>query len=75
MQNEADSLLYEVLSMDPALLRSCLRYEKAASDEMPRIEGAKREIASNRTGGFPHRYLDDILDDWILLSTPRFLIY
>jgi predicted transposase/invertase (TIGR01784 family) len=30
---------------DPALLRSYLRYEKAASDEITRIHGAKREIA------------------------------
>jgi predicted transposase/invertase (TIGR01784 family) len=28
---------------DPALLRSYLRYEKAASDEITRIYGAKRE--------------------------------
>jgi predicted transposase/invertase (TIGR01784 family) len=28
---------------DPALLRSYLKYEKAASDEITRIYGAKRE--------------------------------
>jgi predicted transposase/invertase (TIGR01784 family) len=55
------SLIEEVLSMDPAiqemqkkldwiqgdpaLLRSYLRYEKAASDEITRINGTKREIA------------------------------
>jgi hypothetical protein len=64
------SLIEEVLSMDPAiqemqkkidwiqgdpeLLRSYLRYEKAASDEITRINGTKREttreIARNLKG-------------------------
>ncbi|MDR1175525.1 MAG: hypothetical protein LBK83_08670 [Treponema sp.] len=31
---------------DPTLLRSYLKYEKAVSDEITRINGTKREIAS-----------------------------
>jgi hypothetical protein len=62
-KNSPINLIEEVLSMDPAiqemqkkidwingdpeLLRSYLRYEKATSDEITRINGTKREIARN----------------------------
>jgi predicted transposase/invertase (TIGR01784 family) len=46
---------------DPSLLRSYLRYEKAASDEITRIYGIKREIARKmKVRGHP---LDEIAED------------
>jgi hypothetical protein len=37
----------DLIQGDPSLLRAYLRYEKAASDEVTRIEGTKWEIAKN----------------------------
>jgi predicted transposase YdaD len=46
---------------DEALLRAYLRYEKAAADEVSRINGTKREIAKRmKTRG---RLLEEIAED------------
>jgi predicted transposase/invertase (TIGR01784 family) len=71
------NLIEEVLRMDPAIqemqekiewiqgnpdfFRAYLRYEKAASDEITRINGTKREIASKmKKRGLP---VDQIAED------------
>jgi hypothetical protein len=38
----------KLIEEDPALLRSYLRYEKAASDEITRIYGARQEGSMNK---------------------------
>jgi predicted transposase/invertase (TIGR01784 family) len=39
----------DLIQGDPSLLRAYLRYEKAASDEITRIQGTRREIAKKLT--------------------------
>jgi hypothetical protein len=51
----------DLIMGDESLLRSYLSYEKAASDEVTRIQGTKREIAKKlKDRGRP---VDEIVED------------